>query len=211
MDEARARDRAPRQIAAFSRLRKGRTPRISDGGTPLPNEGRISGRISDMSMTYPASRPVNPRFSSGPCAKPPTFSLDKLADAPLGRSHRAGDRQGEAEGRHRRHARDPRHSRGLPHRHRPGVRHRRGRDGDVDDAGRPPGRDAGLGKLRRRLGDRRGQAAQARRHRPQGRLWRDRRLARRSTSTRTWSSPGTARLRACASPTASGSRRTATG
>ena len=37
----------------------------------------------------PATRPVNPRFSSGPCAKIPTFSLDKLADAPLGRSHRA--------------------------------------------------------------------------------------------------------------------------
>jgi phosphoserine aminotransferase len=42
-----------------------------------------------MSTTYPASRPVNPRFSSGPCAKPSTFSLDKLSDAPLGRSHRA--------------------------------------------------------------------------------------------------------------------------
>ena len=38
----------------------------------------------------PAARPANPRFSSGPCAKPPTFSLDKLSDAPLGRSHRAG-------------------------------------------------------------------------------------------------------------------------
>ncbi|RVV98376.1 phosphoserine transaminase [Mesobaculum littorinae] len=37
----------------------------------------------------PATRPANPRFSSGPCAKPPAFSLDKLADAPLGRSHRA--------------------------------------------------------------------------------------------------------------------------
>ena len=42
-----------------------------------------------MAMTKPASRPVNPRFSSGPCAKPPTFTLDALADAPLGRSHRA--------------------------------------------------------------------------------------------------------------------------
>lgn len=42
-----------------------------------------------MSTTKPATRPGNPRFSSGPCAKPPTFSLDKLADAPLGRSHRA--------------------------------------------------------------------------------------------------------------------------
>ena len=37
----------------------------------------------------PASRPVNPRFSSGPCAKPPAFTLDSLSDAPLGRSHRA--------------------------------------------------------------------------------------------------------------------------
>ncbi|MFP4239468.1 MAG: phosphoserine transaminase [Rhodosalinus sp.] len=37
----------------------------------------------------PAARPGNPRFSSGPCAKPPVFSLDKLSDAALGRSHRA--------------------------------------------------------------------------------------------------------------------------
>jgi phosphoserine aminotransferase len=37
----------------------------------------------------PATRPANPRFSSGPCAKPPTFTLDALSDAPLGRSHRA--------------------------------------------------------------------------------------------------------------------------
>ncbi|MEI2806032.1 MAG: phosphoserine transaminase [Albidovulum sp.] len=39
--------------------------------------------------TIPAARPVNPRFSSGPCTKIPGFSLDMLADAPLGRSHRA--------------------------------------------------------------------------------------------------------------------------
>jgi phosphoserine aminotransferase len=37
----------------------------------------------------PAARPANPRFSSGPCAKIPGYSLDLLADAPLGRSHRA--------------------------------------------------------------------------------------------------------------------------
>ncbi len=42
-----------------------------------------------MSTTQPAARPANPRFSSGPCAKPPTFTLDKLGDAALGRSHRA--------------------------------------------------------------------------------------------------------------------------
>jgi len=40
-------------------------------------------------LTRPSSKPRNPRFSSGPCAKPPIFSLDKLSGAPLGRSHRA--------------------------------------------------------------------------------------------------------------------------
>ncbi|MFO0514375.1 MAG: phosphoserine transaminase, partial [Rhodobacterales bacterium] len=43
--------------------------------------------MSDLQA--PAVRPANPRFSSGPCAKVPGFSLDLLADAPLGRSHRA--------------------------------------------------------------------------------------------------------------------------
>lgn len=37
----------------------------------------------------PSTKPSNPRFSSGPCAKPPTWSLDALGDAALGRSHRA--------------------------------------------------------------------------------------------------------------------------
>ena len=40
-------------------------------------------------LTAPALRPANPRFSSGPCAKIPGYSLDMLGDAPLGRSHRA--------------------------------------------------------------------------------------------------------------------------
>ena len=39
--------------------------------------------------TIPAARPANPRFSSGPCAKIPGYSLNMLSDAPLGRSHRA--------------------------------------------------------------------------------------------------------------------------
>ena len=37
----------------------------------------------------PAARPVNARFSSGPCAKRPGWSPEILKDAALGRSHRA--------------------------------------------------------------------------------------------------------------------------
>ncbi|PHP28375.1 phosphoserine transaminase [Limimaricola cinnabarinus] len=48
-----------------------------------------------MANTTPDTRPANPRFSSGPCAKPPHWSLDKLADAPLGRSHRAAIGKGK--------------------------------------------------------------------------------------------------------------------
>jgi phosphoserine aminotransferase len=43
--------------------------------------------MSDLKT--PAVLPANPRFSSGPCAKIPSFSLSMLGDAPLGRSHRA--------------------------------------------------------------------------------------------------------------------------
>jgi phosphoserine aminotransferase len=37
----------------------------------------------------PAVRPARPFFSSGPCAKPPGWSPDKLGTASLGRSHRS--------------------------------------------------------------------------------------------------------------------------
>ncbi|MBL8574673.1 MAG: phosphoserine transaminase [Hyphomicrobiaceae bacterium] len=39
--------------------------------------------------TRPATKPSNPNFSSGPCAKRPGWTLDALKDAALGRSHRA--------------------------------------------------------------------------------------------------------------------------
>jgi len=42
-----------------------------------------------MTDLRPAAKPARPFFSSGPCAKPPGYSPDKLATASLGRSHRA--------------------------------------------------------------------------------------------------------------------------
>ena len=43
------------------------------------------------STPRPAVRPANPRFSSGPCAKRPGWTLQALGGAMLGRSHRAKD------------------------------------------------------------------------------------------------------------------------
>jgi phosphoserine aminotransferase len=40
-------------------------------------------------IAKPAVKPANPRFSSGPCAKRPGWTLDVLAGAFTGRSHRA--------------------------------------------------------------------------------------------------------------------------
>ena len=42
-----------------------------------------------MSTQMPGTRPANPRFSSGPCAKRPGWTLEGLQDAALGRSHRS--------------------------------------------------------------------------------------------------------------------------
>ncbi len=41
--------------------------------------------------TKPGLRPANPRFSSGPCAKRPGWTLAALEPALLGRSHRAAN------------------------------------------------------------------------------------------------------------------------
>src|SRR5437868_4090616 len=65
-----------------------RRPRISVRGTPLPTEGRPSGRM-DFMTGKPLARPRAPFFSSGPCAKRPGWSPQNLKTDTLGRSHRA--------------------------------------------------------------------------------------------------------------------------
>ncbi|WP_295882228.1 phosphoserine transaminase [uncultured Bartonella sp.] len=40
-------------------------------------------------LNEPGVRPNNPNFSSGPCAKRPGWTVEALANAPVGRSHRA--------------------------------------------------------------------------------------------------------------------------
>jgi phosphoserine aminotransferase len=47
-----------------------------------------------ISLDRPPTRPRNPFFSSGPCAKRPGWSLDNLQDAMLGRSHRSAEGKG---------------------------------------------------------------------------------------------------------------------
>ena len=42
-----------------------------------------------VDLPRPGAKPARPFFSSGPCAKPPGWSADKLATASLGRSHRS--------------------------------------------------------------------------------------------------------------------------
>jgi phosphoserine aminotransferase len=44
-----------------------------------------------MTDSKPALRPLNPQFSSGPCAKIPGWTTDLLKTASLGRSHRSGE------------------------------------------------------------------------------------------------------------------------
>lgn len=45
--------------------------------------------ISAAGAVLPALRPANPNFSSGPCAKRPGWTVDALAGALVGRSHRS--------------------------------------------------------------------------------------------------------------------------
>ena len=114
-----------------------------------------------MTATKPGVRPAIPHFSSGPCAKRPGWSLQALTDAVLGRSHRS--KIGKA--KLKRAIDLTREVLDVPADYRIGIVPASD-TGAVEMAlwsllGARPVDHAGLGILRRRLGHRRRQAAQA--------------------------------------------------
>ena len=114
-----------------------------------------------MTISKPALRPVNPHFSSGPCAKSPGWTPQQLADALVGRSHRA--EAGKA--RLKRAIDLTREVLQVPADYRIGIVPASDTGAvemaHVVAAGRARRRHAGLGKLRRGLGHRCGEAAEA--------------------------------------------------
>ena len=161
-----------------------------------------------MTDAMPAVRPAVPHFSSGPCAKRPGWSLSALTDAVLGRSHRS--KIGKA--KLKRAIDLTREVLEVPADYRIGIvpasdtgavemalwSHARG----------ATGHDAGLGIVRRRLGERRRKGAQAQeRDRARRPVTASFPTSPRSIRHPTWSSPGTAPPPACACRTPIGSRR----
>ena len=65
------------------------TARSRPAKTMLRTSALRFSRRGLASAARPALKPSSPKFSSGPCAKRPGYTLEGLADAPLGRSHRA--------------------------------------------------------------------------------------------------------------------------
>ena len=55
----------------------------------MPKSTMPQPTMPQPTMQPPTTKPNNPNFSSGPCAKHPDWAVSNLADAPVGRSHRA--------------------------------------------------------------------------------------------------------------------------
>ncbi len=134
--------------------------------------------------------------------------LERRARRPLASQPRG---RREARAGNRAHARRARNPFGLSHRHRPGLRHRRGRDRPVVPARRARRRCSRLGRVRRDLGwGCRG--AEARRFAPPPARRRARSpISPRPTRIATSSSPGMGPAPACACRTRTGSPPTAKG
>ena len=129
-------------------------------GTPLPTERRLSGRIDHDRRDALRAAPRAAFLLRSLCQAPRLEPANPHRRRPLSLAS-LQDRQGQAQARHRSHARDSPRPRRFPHRHRAGFRHRGGRDGALVAPGRAARHGAGLGIVRGRLGHRHHQAAQA--------------------------------------------------
>ena len=146
---------------------------IARGGTPLPNERRTSERMAQHDDDDARRSPCERVLFFRPLRQAPR--LDPHSSPRCGARALASrqDRQSQAQACDRSHARSPRRSRRLSHRHHAGLRHRRGRNGALVAARRARRRCSRLGELRRRLGHRRRQGAQAQgRAHAESALWR---------------------------------------
>ena len=184
---------------------------------PAPGHAPPPGRFSSERE----SRNGN-RHASGPASGKSRFLLRPLRQAPrllAGRPRRRATRpqpprrsaKGPPRRGHSALARHPWHPARLAARHRPCVRHRRDGNGALVAAGRPRRRRRRLRKFWRRLGERRPQAAQTRKRPPVDAPYGKLPDSPRSISPATSSSPGTAPLPVCASPTPTASPTTAPG
>ncbi len=132
-------------------------------GTPLPTEGRLSGRI-DHGHTDARRAAGDTALLVRPLRQAPRLE----PPSPHRRGPRAlaprQARQGQAQACHRSHPGGAASSGRLSDRDRAGIRYRRGRDGVVVAAGAASRHHAGVGIVRRRLGERRAQGTRARGH-----------------------------------------------
>ncbi len=62
---------------------------LPDARESVPARDQNKQHTISPNQTPPAKKPANPNFSSGPCAKPPGWSLASIDTQWLGRSHRA--------------------------------------------------------------------------------------------------------------------------
>src|SRR4051812_11732806 len=86
----RGRNRVP--VEADPRIFRAALPRPQSAleaaaGHAVPTRRELSARRVNL-VDRPVAPPARPYFSSGPCAKPPGWSPDKLRTVALGRSHR---------------------------------------------------------------------------------------------------------------------------
>ena len=105
-----------------------------------------------MTTMKPGVRPANPALFLRPLRQAPRLEPASPHRRRSGALAPRQGRQGQAQARHRSHARDAASPRRLPHRHRAGLRHRRGGDGAVVAAGRAAGRPCSPGRASAKAG-----------------------------------------------------------